>query len=78
MARYVRTLVAFTNHAPHEVWPHEIVVIPMRLADRLRATGHSPRLNHADLATSLHWELLAACAGQTLTEWAFAESSHGD
>jgi hypothetical protein len=68
---YVRRLLALLQCSGSATAPdYTSVVVPVRIADRLRATGHLPKLRPADMMVALHWELAAVLAGQTMTEWA--------
>lgn len=71
-AAYTRMLVAALNGrlAVHQEEP--TLVVPTRLADRLRETP-SLELDPESLRAALAWELAAVRAGRTMTEWALAE-----
>ena len=69
-SRYVRELLALLHGAGQATPDHAPVVIPVRIADRLRATGYAPELRPGDIASALRWELAAVLAGQTIMEWA--------
>lgn len=70
MARYIRTLVALSNGQKLELREDATVVVPLRVGDRLRATGYVPALRADDLTSAIGWELAAAGSGQTIAEWA--------
>ena len=70
---YVRVLLAVLQRPGVEVATDAPVVVPVRIGDRLRATGYQPRLHPRDIASAVRWELAAVLAGQTLTEWALTE-----
>lgn len=72
-ASYARMLVAALNGRPG-VLPQDdaVLVVPTRLADRLRATPGLD-LPPSSLRVALAWELASVCAGRTMTEWALAE-----
>lgn len=73
-ARYVRTLTAALNGrlAAHREDDPALVVVPTRLADRLRAAPEL-ELEAAALRRALTWELAAVRCGRTMTEWALGE-----
>jgi hypothetical protein len=70
-AAYVRELLALLQgYSRVAVAPGEPVVIPVRVADRLRATGYRAALEPSALMPALRWELAAVLAGQSIAEWA--------
>jgi hypothetical protein len=74
LASYIRTLLAVANGQQVDVPASAAVVVPSRLADRMRACDAALTLEPADLPTALQWELAAATTGQTMTEWALTQA----
>jgi hypothetical protein len=72
-ARYARTLTAALNGrlAGHRE-DDPALVVPTRLADRLRA-ARDLELEAVALRGALTWELAAVRCGRTMTEWALSE-----
>ena len=73
-AEYVRVLVGAANRglAPCPA-DDAVVVVPTRLAERLRACRELS-LAVEGLRPALAWELAAVRAGRTMTEWALLEA----
>lgn len=73
-ADYARVLVAALNGRSEASRQDDtVLVVPTRLADRLRAVpGLS--LPVESLRDALSWELAAVRAGRTMTEWALGEA----
>jgi hypothetical protein len=70
---YVRELLALLGGHQADVCETAGVVVPVRVADRLRVTAYQPYLSPADIEPALRWELAAVLAGQTVAEWSLME-----
>lgn len=72
-SEYVRRLLSLLHGRHGELPEATVAFVPVRVADRLRATGYRPRLRPPALRPALCWELAAVLTGQTMAEWALLE-----
>lgn len=73
LADYARTLLtALNGRLAGRGEDDAVVVVPTRLADRMRAAPDL-ELEAASLRAALTWELAAVRCGRTMTEWALSE-----
>jgi hypothetical protein len=73
-ADYARMLMAALNgHLPARADTDACVVVPSRLADRVRS-AQALDLAGIELRSALTWELASVRSGRTMTEWALSEA----
>jgi hypothetical protein len=77
LADYIRGLVAVLQRHRRTDAGEQPALVPIRVADRLRASGRQVTLGADAIESALRWELAAAIAGLTITEWTLAETLRG-